>query len=69
MIIPRHFGYPTFSIPETRLPELQLAEPDIFEEPENENFKKPKRNPKILSSNNEEELDVSNQNLMLKNDY
>ena len=27
----RHFGYPTFSIPETRVPDLQLPEPDIFQ--------------------------------------
>ena len=64
-IITMFFGYLTYSISETRLPELQLPEPGIFEEPNPnpENFQIPERNTKAFRSNNEEELNVSNQNL------
>ena len=52
MTIIRHFGYPTFSIPETRVPDLQLPEPepDIFEvpEPEPDIFEEPEPKPEIF---------------------
>ena len=56
----------TFKIATWNVRGLKYKVEDLSKNPKPEIFQIPERNPKIFRSNNEEEMDVSNQNLMLK---